>query len=70
MSKFRVCIPITGQWFAEVEAETREAAIDAAWGTLGDDDKGEVYWEGVTKVCQGNVFSGVLNEIEVDEVGK
>lgn len=69
MPTYRVSIPITGHVSVEVEAEDESEAETKAWGVdYGDPAIGEVYWEARRRIVSGNVFHGMLNEIEIEEI--
>jgi hypothetical protein len=51
--KYIVTIPIAGHISFEIEAETEEAAIKAAWDA--DTDNGDVTWEMLESFGEGNV---------------
>ncbi len=67
LNKYTVSIPFTGYVTVEVEAENKNAAIKAAFEQDIDlqNDLGEIEYH--TIICNGNVFYGLLNEIEVEE---
>ena len=54
MAKFWVTLPIVGTASIHVEAETEEAAIDAAF-EVGVDLQNIDEWEVLHRGCQGNV---------------
>lgn len=62
MNKYLVNIPFTGYVSVEVDADSEESAINLALseGDLDFADVEEVEFH--NKICQGNVFNGVLNE--------
>lgn len=67
MAKYTVTLPFTGSLSVDVEAESKDAAIDAAFNlvdvTIKDGETSFVdEWETHREVTRGNVFSGVLNE--------
>lgn len=59
MPKYYVELPIVGKVSFEVEAESKRSAIDAAF--LLDASEGELSWETVEHVTEGNLFHGELN---------
>ena len=62
-----VTIPIAGHISFEIEAETEEAAIKAAWDA--DPIEGEATWEMLESFGQGNVCHCPSPwEVEVEEV--
>ena len=65
MRKYWVTVPVTARICVEVEAEDRESAIDKAFdeGTLDDIEE----WEMHEQIVDGNVFYGLINEIDVIE---
>jgi len=72
MPKYSVLIPCTASIFVEVDAENEEnaklAALDADFRVevTGDADLHE--FEVHEQIVRGNVFSGVANEIEVEQL--
>jgi hypothetical protein len=66
MKTFLVRMPIVGVASIEIEAEDEESAIQAATDQIELAHIDE--WEAVRSVCQGNIFYGPLNEVEVEEV--
>lgn len=66
--KWYVSVPFTGYTTVEVEADTRQDAIAAAWEspdlTIQKCDEAEF----TDRVVKGNVTYAVMNEIEVSEV--
>lgn len=69
MPSYRVFLPFTGVFFFEVEADSEEAAKDAAFEkniTL-EAEGAEIHtWDTHKHIVQGNVFYGVRSEIEVE----
>jgi len=65
MKKYYVSIPITGKLVIEVDAESKEDAIESAFQQA--DLKHLEEWEAHTEVCKGNVFYGVLSKVDVEE---
>lgn len=53
MKTFTVTMPIAGHVTFEIEAESEQAAIKAAWET--DSGEGEVTWEMLESFSEGNV---------------
>ncbi|ALM62171.1 hypothetical protein AXI64_gp179 [Vibrio phage qdvp001] len=68
MKSYEVLVPITGYIVVEVEAENEKEAIDKAFESddLTIDNINE--WDTHENIVQGNVFYGVKNEVEVEEV--
>lgn len=64
-----VSIPIAGTCTYTVEADSKEEAIEKAWGMNADDD-GEVEWEFYSRLTSGNVLHPWQNEIEAYAPGK
>jgi len=64
--KYMVSIPITGVAVLEIEAENEEQAVDMAFEKVTIDDIEE--WDAVGKIIQGNVFYGIMNEFNVEEL--
>jgi hypothetical protein len=62
-----VTIPITGFFGIEVEAESKEEAIEEAWRKFHDgaDPYEYLEWEPVSSVTTGNVCHAMQNDIEV-----
>lgn len=68
MPSYHVFLPFTGVFFLEVEADSKDAAKDAAFEKdIELKAKGaEVHgWDTHKHIVQGNVFYGVQSEIEV-----
>jgi hypothetical protein len=68
MDKYFVQVPIAGSVTIEVEAASREDAVEAAWARIhensGDpEDVGEIEWEYLDKVASGNVCHAPCNSI-------
>lgn len=63
---FYVTIPIAGSVVVSVTAESEQAAYDAAWDKVGDDDA-EVTWEAHDCITEGNVLYADCNEVEIEE---
>lgn len=65
MKKYYVQIPITGYLDVEIDAGDKESAIEKAFeiGTLED----LLEWEMHEQIIQGNVFHGLLNEVDIIE---
>lgn len=59
-----VSFPVTGSYTVTVEADSEKAAIEAAW----EADDGDLEWDRVERIVQGNVFYGSQNEIYAEEV--
>lgn len=68
--KYIVSIPLTGAMHIEVSASTAEEAEDRAWEVYNENGEsaGEVEWELVNRVNEGNVSHAYLNEIEITRV--
>lgn len=64
MKTYDVTLPISGYAIVQVEAENKEAAIDAAMDAVEMDDIEE--WETHRHIVQGNVFYGKCNDVEVE----
>jgi hypothetical protein len=67
MKSYGVKVPITGHVFIEVEAPSEEAAINQAMSSDITIDKIEE-WDTCEHICQGNVFYGMLNDAEAEEL--
>ncbi len=74
MKKFRVTHPITGTVVVEVAADTAEQAIEVApdaWFEMTPDEQAAaVDWEWTNPITRGNVFYGVQNEADVEEISE
>jgi len=80
MKRYAVTIPCTMSLYVEVEAESKEEAIEIAFEIPVDfqlkkktkkvkDSNQEIVDFGMHEiVVQGNVFRGVQNEIYIDEI--
>lgn len=66
--KYRVDVPFTGVVSVEVEAVDEKAAIDAAFESDALCLDNLVELEYVKVIVEGNIFSGVRNRIEVEEI--
>lgn len=60
MPRYSVSLPITGYLIKEVEADSEQAAIEAALSEPASNDDIEE-WETTDAVVTGNVFHGKLN---------
>ncbi len=69
MKKYTVVIPIAGSISIEVEAEDKRRAIDAAWTKIDAEaaDAGEVEWEFLTRIAEGNVCYAPVTHTHVEE---
>lgn len=73
--QYWVRVPVTMEIGIAVEAESKEAAESAIWDTdfgfkvIGKEAKRvEIHeWQMHEHVTQGNVYSGVINDISVEE---
>ncbi len=66
MPKYIVSIPITGVVHVEVDADDKQSAIDLAFENMGDSE--DIEWEGHEIVCDGNVFHGAHNELNIQKL--
>jgi len=68
--KWLVSIPFTGVAHVEVEADDAQSAKDAAMGMdIKITGRGaDAEWEFCERVVEGNVFCGMQNAIEAEEV--
>ena len=66
MKTFHLRMPIVGVAEIEIDASDEDAAIRAAMDQISRFHIEE--WEAVRVICQGNIFYGPLNEVEVEEV--
>jgi hypothetical protein len=66
---YTVIIPIAGSISIEVEAEDKAKAIDAAWAKIDEQasDAGEVEWEFLTRIAEGNVCYAPVTNTRVEE---
>lgn len=53
MKTYIVTLPVAGHITFEIEAESKEEAIEAAFQE--DVEKGELMWETMTEITRGNV---------------
>ncbi len=74
MPKYSVQVPVTGSIFVSVEAESAEAAKEAAWDKCGfrivmdnPDDADPHDFETHDRVCYGNVCGAMCREMNVEE---
>jgi hypothetical protein len=69
VKEYVVVIPIAGQMSCTVEAESKEAAKEAAWALYneGGPDEFTVEWDAYDKLVSGNVLHAPCNSVEVDE---
>lgn len=68
--EYLVSIPIAGAIHINVTAKSEADAKEKAWEALNDkgEDAGEVEWEFMDAITEGNVCHAPLNEIEVSEL--
>lgn len=67
MKTFRITVPVTGTITKEIEAENEEKALIAFEELdLSPEDISE--WDWTEQIVRGNVFYGILNEMEIDEI--
>jgi hypothetical protein len=69
MKKYTVVIPIAGAISIEVEAEDKTRAINAAWAKIDAEaaDAGEVEWEFLNRIAEGNVCYAPVMHTHVEE---
>lgn len=69
-TEYLVSIPIAGAIHLTVEASSEEEAKDAAWEKLNEEGEsaGDVEWEYMDHLTEGNVCHAPLNDIEVSKV--
>ena len=73
MPRYNVIMPCTMSILLSVEAENKEAAKNAAFQLdfsieiSGEGEPEILEFESHETVCRGNIFCGVLNEIEVED---
>jgi hypothetical protein len=67
MKTYNVCLPLTGTIWVTVEAESEEAAIEAA--LCSEDAKTENIeeWQTHRQICKGNVLYADTNEAYAEE---
>ena len=72
MAKYSVAIPLAGCLTIEVEAEDEEAAKAAAWTAFGErgEGAGDLEWDCLDRIVEGNVFHGSTNTVQVDPNGE
>ena len=68
MPKFIVQIPIAGSVTFEVVAADKRAAKEAAWAAVDSGVEGDIEWEYLDSVTEGNVLHAPLNEVSVMRV--
>ena len=67
MKRYAVSLPFTGYMHFEVEAESEEEALDRAYEVeFNQENIAELEYH--TEVCTGNVFHGVMNEVNIEEI--
>jgi hypothetical protein len=66
--KYTVYMPVTGRIAIEVEADTKKAAVEAAWDVEVDwkDPDLDFEFEMVEHVVTGNVTHAMLNDVFVE----
>lgn len=67
MKTYNVCLPLTGTIWVTVEAESEEAAIDAAFDSEDITTENIHEWETHRQICRGNVLSASVNEAYAEE---
>lgn len=65
MKNYTVLIPITGYIEIEVDAEDKDSAIDKAFDSEDLKLDNVLEWEAHEHICEGNVFHGLMNDIDV-----
>ena len=65
MNIYNITLPLTGIIYKTVEADSEEEAIRLAMEESTLDDIEE--WDTHRKIVSGNVFYGVLNEMEIEK---
>jgi hypothetical protein len=72
MKKYSVTIPIAGSVIIEVEVDDGaddDAIYEAATAAYNDDESaGEIEWEFVQHITEGNVLNAPVNDWEYEEV--
>lgn len=70
MKTYIVAIPIAGQMFIEVQADSKEVAIEAAWDQYNESgpEAFEVEWEAFERLFTGNVSHVSGSEQSATEV--
>lgn len=71
MKTYNVSIPIAGAIHVQVDAEDEQRATEAAWAKIDNEGPaaGDVEWEYLECITEGNVCHVWYNEIDVEEVG-
>lgn len=65
--KYGISMPITGYIYKEVDAGSKEEALEAFYlSEPGHNDIEE--WEMVTSVCEGNVTHALINDLGIEEI--
>jgi hypothetical protein len=70
MREFSVSIPIAGRVIYSVNAESEEAAIEAAWDKFnegGVDSADDIEWEAFDHITEGNICHAPYNDVEADD---
>lgn len=65
MNIYNITLPLTGIIYKTVEADSEEEAIRLAMEESTLDDIEE--WDTHRKIVSGNIFYGVLNEMEIEK---
>lgn len=65
MKKYYVEIPITGYVSVEVEANSKEEAIEKAWESPDLSLNNVVEWEAHERISKGNVSYAVRDDIDI-----
>lgn len=67
MKRYRIIMPVTGVIVQEVQAENEEDAL-VAFENLELTTDDIVEWEFTEKIIRGNVFYGIQNDMEIEEI--
>ena len=71
--RYRVTHPIAGHVTVEVEANSRQEAIEKtpdAFFEMSDDEQAEsLQWDWHEKIAEGHVLYAELNEVEIEVLG-
>lgn len=69
MAEYTVTIPLAGAIHITVVADSQKEACERAWDRLNDvgDRAGDLEYEYMEKITQGNVLYAPFNEVEVNE---
>jgi hypothetical protein len=69
VKKWGVTLPVSGSIYVEVEAANAKEAIDKALRE-GEWDDQDLQWEVHQQITSGNVFHGMQNSAEAEDLGE